>query len=59
MSESFRADSSRITPLLNRTSLGKTAEVEDIVNSVMFLLSNKSDMITGHHLPVDGGYLMA
>ena len=33
------------------------AEVEDVVNSILFLLSDKSKMTTGVLLPVDGGFL--
>lgn len=32
-------------------------EVEDVVNSVLFLLSDKSAMTNGAFLPVDGGFL--
>ena len=53
------ADPTRAIPLLNRTPLGRLAEVDDIVKPVIFLLSDKSDMINGHHLPIDGGYLAA
>ena len=31
------------------------AEVKDVVNATVFLLSDKSSMITGSTLPVDGG----
>jgi len=41
---------------LERICLHKFAEESDIVDAVMFLLSNKSRMITGHSLPVDGGW---
>ncbi|RXM37421.1 L-xylulose reductase [Acipenser ruthenus] len=33
------------------------AKVEDVVNAILFLLSEKSAMITGATLPVDGGFL--
>ena len=33
--------------------------VEDVANAVAFLLSDKSDMITGTALAVDGGMLVA
>lgn len=32
-------------------------EVEDVVNSILFLLSEKSAMTNGVILPVDGGFL--
>uniref|UniRef100_A0A8C5Q867 Dicarbonyl and L-xylulose reductase n=1 Tax=Leptobrachium leishanense TaxID=445787 RepID=A0A8C5Q867_9ANUR len=43
--------------MLCRIPLGRFAEVEDVVNSILFLLSDKSSMITGSCLPVDGGFL--
>lgn len=39
------------------TPLGRMAEPEDIVGAVLFLASKASAMVTGHTLPVDGGYL--
>lgn len=42
-------------PMLKRIPLGHFAEVEDIVNTTLFLLSDKASMITGSILPVDGG----
>jgi len=37
--------------------MGKFAEVEDVIHPILFLLSDKSDMINGITLPVDGGFL--
>lgn len=36
--------------------LGRTGEPMDVVHAVMFLASDQSSYITGHALPVDGGY---
>lgn len=36
---------------------GKFAEIEDVVRPILYLLSEKSDMINGAMLPVDGGCL--
>lgn len=38
-----------------KTPAGRMVEIEDIVNSVMFLLSDQSDMIRGQTIIVDGG----
>ncbi|XP_070581191.1 L-xylulose reductase-like [Ptychodera flava] len=46
-------------PMLSRIPLGKFAEVEDVVNSIVYLLSDKAAMVTGSCLPVDGGFLAA
>lgn len=35
--------------------LGKNAQVEDVANSVLFLLSDQAGHITMHELVVDGG----
>ena len=42
---------------LNRIPQGRFATVHDVVNTVMFLLSDNSDMVNGHILPVEGGTL--
>lgn len=39
------------------TPMGKEAEPADIAHAVLFLASRESAMITGHTLPVDGGFL--
>ncbi|CAL1600221.1 unnamed protein product [Knipowitschia caucasica] len=41
----------------SRIPLGRFAEVDDVVNSILFLLSDKSNMTNGATLPVDGGFL--
>ena len=33
------------------------SEVNEVVNTILFLLSDKASMISGVTLPVDGGYL--
>ncbi|KAF2360993.1 NAD(P)-binding domain [Trinorchestia longiramus] len=53
------SDPAKGGPMLARIPQGKFAEVEDVVNAVVYLLSDKSDMINGHMLPVDGGMLCA
>lgn len=39
----------------DKTPAGKMVEIEDMVNCVMFLLSDKSSMIRGQTIIVDGG----
>jgi NAD(P)-dependent dehydrogenase (short-subunit alcohol dehydrogenase family) len=43
--------------LVSRIPLGRATEPEELIPSVVLLLSAASDQITGHLLAVDGGYL--
>ncbi|XP_020385898.2 L-xylulose reductase [Rhincodon typus] len=51
------SDPAKAAGMLSRIPLGRFAEVEDVVNTIIFLLSDKSAMINGVTLPVDGGFL--
>lgn len=44
--------------LVSKIPLGRALEPEELVPSVVLLLSAASDQITGHLLAVDGGYLL-
>ena len=39
------------------TPLARLADTEDVVGPILFLCSDAAKMITGHTLPVDGGFL--
>lgn len=39
------------------TPLGRLATTEEVANAILFLASPAAAMITGHTLPVDGGFL--
>ncbi|XP_035949461.1 L-xylulose reductase isoform X1 [Halichoerus grypus] len=43
--------------MLDRIPLGRFAEVENVVDIILFLLSDRSSMTTGSTVPVDGGFL--
>lgn len=45
--------------MISRIPQGRFAEVDEVVNAIVFLLSDESDMVNGHSLPVDGGFLAA
>jgi NAD(P)-dependent dehydrogenase (short-subunit alcohol dehydrogenase family) len=48
------SDPEKASPILNRISLGRFAEVSEAANLVLYLLSEKSSMIQGaivSHLP--------
>ncbi|VVD05646.1 D-erythrulose reductase-like [Leptidea sinapis] len=51
------SDSERCKEMLSKIPLGRFGEVSEVVNAVVFLLSDRSSMITGVQLPVDGGFL--
>ncbi|CAH1389115.1 unnamed protein product [Nezara viridula] len=49
------SDPKKAEPMLNRIPLHRFAEVDDVVNAIIFLLSDSSKMINGVVLPIDGG----
>ncbi len=40
-----------------KTPLGRLAEPDEVAAACSFLASDDAAMVTGHHLPVDGGWL--
>jgi len=44
-------------PMLEKIPLRRFGEVDEVVNSIIFLLSDMSSMTTGSNLYVDGGYV--
>lgn len=44
-------------PILSRIPVGHFAEVDDIANLIVFLLSQNSRMLNATSIPVDGGFL--
>ncbi|XP_055876978.1 L-xylulose reductase-like isoform X3 [Biomphalaria glabrata] len=53
------SDPQKSKPLLNRIPLGRFAEVDDVVEAVLWLLSDRASYINGVTLPVEGGLLVA
>lgn len=51
------SDPAKAGPMLARIPQGRFAEVDEVVNAIMYLLGDESDMVNGHMLPVDGGFL--
>jgi len=51
------SDPQKSEPLLKSIPLHRFGEVDEIVDSIMFLLSDKSSFINGVMLPIDGGLL--
>ncbi|XP_037094304.1 L-xylulose reductase-like [Pollicipes pollicipes] len=50
------SEPAKAEPMLRAIPLGRFAEVEDVVDAVVFLLSDRAKMINGVRLPVDGGF---
>ena len=50
-------DPAKAGPMLSRIPMRKFAEEEDISDTILFLLSDKSTMINCVTLPIDGGYV--
>ena len=44
---------------VERTPMGRMAEPEDVAAAAVYLASDASNMVTGHILAVDGGFLIA
>ncbi|XP_067203761.1 L-xylulose reductase-like isoform X2 [Linepithema humile] len=51
------SDPQKAHEMISRTSLGRFAEVDEVVKPILYLLSDHSSMINGVCLPVDGGFL--
>ena len=56
MSEFVWSDPAILDPFLKMTPLGRFAETDDVVNAVLFLLSDHASLISGVTMPVDGGF---
>jgi NAD(P)-dependent dehydrogenase (short-subunit alcohol dehydrogenase family) len=54
---SWEQDPDRLARLADWVPLGRLAEAEEIATAIVFLAGPGAAMITGHTLPVDGGFL--
>ncbi|XP_053424213.1 L-xylulose reductase isoform X2 [Nycticebus coucang] len=57
MGQANWSDPYKAKAMLDRIPLGRFAEVENVVDAILFLLSDRSSMTTGATVPVDGGFL--
>src|SRR5829696_8224168 len=55
--EPLMADAAMAKALIDATPLGRLVEAEEVAAAIVFLASDAAAMITGHTLPVDGGWL--
>lgn len=54
------SEEERVQWMLSRIPMERLAEAQEVVNAVLFLLdSDQSSMISGAHLPIDGGFSAA
>ncbi|XP_015509211.2 L-xylulose reductase [Neodiprion lecontei] len=51
------SDPKKAANMKSKIPLGRFAEVEEVVDAITYLLSDRSSMINGVTLPVDGGFL--
>lgn len=51
------SDPAKADPLLARIPLRRFGEVDEVVEPICFLLSNKSSYVNAHCLPLEGGFL--
>ncbi|XP_017920915.1 PREDICTED: L-xylulose reductase [Capra hircus] len=57
MGQAAWSDPQKAKAMLDRIPLGRFAEMENVVDTILFLLSDRSSMTTGSTVPVDGGFL--
>ena len=57
LTEGLFKDPALMMRVMAVTPLQRVAEPEDVAHAIVFLASDKAAMITGHTLPVDGGFL--
>jgi NAD(P)-dependent dehydrogenase (short-subunit alcohol dehydrogenase family) len=57
MTESFYEDETWQSRMLQKIPQQRFGETSDIGGAVVFLASDAASYITGHCLPVDGGFL--
>jgi len=50
-------DAARAQDVAARTAIGRNGELADLHGAAVFLCSAASDYVTGHTLPVDGGFM--
>ena len=50
-------DPAKLQRIVDATPLRRLAQPEEVADAIVFLLSDRAAMITGHTLPVDGGFL--
>ena len=57
LTERLLSDEALAAQILGRTPMGRLVEPEEVAQAILFLASDAAAMITGHSLPVDGGWM--
>jgi NAD(P)-dependent dehydrogenase (short-subunit alcohol dehydrogenase family) len=55
--EPLMSDPEMAKALIAATPLGRLVEPGEVADAIVFLASDAAKMITGHTLPIDGGWL--
>uniref|UniRef100_A0A182NB26 Ketoreductase domain-containing protein n=1 Tax=Anopheles dirus TaxID=7168 RepID=A0A182NB26_9DIPT len=51
------SDPAKADPLKSKIPLGRFGEVSEVVEPIVYLLSDRSSFVNGHCLPLEGGFL--
>jgi len=57
LTKNLMADPELVRRIMDMTPLRRLAEPREVADAIVFLASDRAAMITGHTLPVDGGFL--
>lgn len=50
------SDPAKANGLKSKIPLNRFGEVREVIDPIVFLLSEQSSFINGHHLPIEGGF---
>ncbi|CAG7819459.1 unnamed protein product [Allacma fusca] len=56
MGKQLWTDPAKSEPILSRIPLGRFANIDEVINAILFIMSDKASMTTGETFLIDGGY---